>query len=326
VTYSFRTHRPGRVRIGDFFDTLGDIVSAPFNAAEDVTTSAWDDVKKTVPGAQAFSDAFDTVVTNPTRDFLNTDAGKIIGPTVMLAISGAAFAAAAPHVGAQLASATFALPGIMSGEKSFVKAWTEGMVHRITLLIDYFLHTGVPADLAPQEASDLVQQAMAKCEDTVSSVGIDPSKIDFHYLAKLAGVSEHDAALWLSQKLHDLTLLTDHTFDGQGREIPKGPAWGTGAAQKVAAALAAKQAELARQGALARTASASEYRSHLAALIPQLHPSAPELGALTGAGPAPPPPPMLTSAAAPAKTGLSTGTKVGLGALGAAALALLFFL
>ena len=319
MNHSWSSRFPGRVRIsGDWWNPVDDV-----EAVADTVQDAWSTLKDNVPGFQQFSDAFDAVITNPMRDFLNSPVGKIVGPIVMTAFASSAYMLAAPQVGAQLASATFALPGIARGDKNFVKAWTEEFVSRVTALIAYFVAKGVPADVSTSQVGQMFQDGFDACQKAFDSLGANLG-IDFRTLAAKAGVRQEVAARWLAQQMNDMHFVDDYDWDpetGVGTKIPS--------AQDKLKTLAQQQMDAFLKAQAARRASVAsavtkleqgkatvDLATRFIAPPPAVHPSAPELGPLTGASP----PVPVASVMQTTPSGLTTPQKIG---LGAAALAVL---
>ena len=310
--------RPSSGHAGDWYNPVDD-VSAVASAVADVTTSAWDDVKNTVPGAQAISDAFDSFATGPLRDFARKNP---IAPVVLTAVSGGAYALAAPIAGAQLAAVTFALPGMAKGE-NFVHAWVEGFVDRVTALVAYFIGHGVPANVANVQIPQQMSDEMQKVTDYVQQSGVDLSQVDLKGLAARAGVREDVAAHYLANALGDLKLPDHYEFDdATGKATPlqtaaqKLQAVADAMARRVAAEQAAKTTGALSQ---ARSSAFQTFAKQMILPPPKTASSAPELGPLAGVE-------LPTPAAAAPASGLSGKAKAGLGAAGLAALAALFFL
>jgi hypothetical protein len=315
-TWASRAGRVGakRARIGDVFSDAWDTVTDP-------VTSAWDDAKKVVPGLSDLSDAIDSFASGPLKDFAKTAVGKV----VLTAISGGAYMAVAPAVGAQLAAATFALPGMARGEK-FAQAWTEAFVERITALIKYFIGQGLPEGIADTKAGQIAQDVIDRCAPYADQLG--KAGFDFFKLARLAGIREDFAALYIAQQLGDMRLYTDHQFDVATGNAIVGPSWADAAkraAEKVRQAAIAEQARSAARGEERRALAMDPAFRVLSVMaegqpLDQTPAPGPDLTNLTGSGP------VLTTTAAPAPTataGLSTPAKVavGVGLLGALAAA-----
>jgi hypothetical protein len=205
-------------------DGYGDDFGSIFDDAWDVVTSAVSGVESVIPDFA--------------KDAFNKFANTAIGHVVLFAISGSAFAALVPSVGPQLAAVAFALPGMAKGD-NFMKAWTDGFMERITLLINYFAggggttsgaaaqakqdatsKMGLPADpastaAATQQVANLASDQMAKLTAYVASIG-GPDKlgnIDFQTLAQRAGVREDFAAQYLANAVGNLTLPKSYSFD-----------------------------------------------------------------------------------------------------------------
>lgn len=291
-----------RALVGSVFDDIGDAV-----------TGTWDDLKNTVPGLGPISDALDNFASGPLRDFASTIPGKI----VLTAVSGGAYMAASPVVGAQVAAAVFALPGMAKGD-SFVQAWTEAFVERLSALISYFIAQGIPQEAATTKVGQIVNQGLDKLKPFADKLAL--ANWDVQKLAELAGVREDLAAYYLAQATGDLQkYLKDRVFDpATGKEI-FGPSMGSQIMAKLAAIQKAAQ-EKAQREASARAARLGDLGSFKAMLQPAA--TTTTQAAVRAAAVAPS---LDRSIAAPTDSGkpLSTGAKVALGIGGVGVLALI---
>lgn len=177
--------------------------------------SFFDDPLGTVEGVVSdVGDTISSVVPDVLKDKFKEFAGSTIGHVVLFAASGGAYAILAPTLGPQVAAVAFALPGMAKGE-NFMKAWTEGFTERITILIKYFMSTGVPQDQAAQSATNLFTDQMQTVQHYVDSIGgvAKLGGMDFKTLAEKAGVREDVAAEYLANAVGNLSLPTSYNFD-----------------------------------------------------------------------------------------------------------------
>jgi len=194
------------VRIGtigwfgeDIVEFAGDAVDTVATAVVDVAEAAWD-VLDEVPGVAEFGDGFRDLINGPLKDFANSAVGKI----VLRALAGSAYAVGAgflgPMIGAQLASAAFALPGLARGE-DFWSAWFEESWYRAKTTAD-IVGPGVVEDLGfvrevERALNDLKallpDYASLTAEEAASRLGIS-GMFDVQGLAKRLNVSDYAAA------------------------------------------------------------------------------------------------------------------------------------
>lgn len=164
----------------------GDLV----DAVADVVTSAFD----RLPGSEALSHAVSDVWTGPLRDFAKTP----LGVTVLTAVASAAYGPLAyalggpyglANFGAQLATVTWALPGLARGE-NFYDAWIAEVKRRAEKTAEVVggeaaasvvANIGVATDflkgLAPEQLqaiSDLPEELVAETVRTLAAeAGVD---------------------------------------------------------------------------------------------------------------------------------------------------------
>jgi hypothetical protein len=177
----------------------------------DVATSVWDDTAgKVMPDFM--------------KEGIKKFADSAVGHVVLLAISGSAYYALAPTVGAQLAAVTFALPGMARGD-NFMQAWTSGFVERVTLLIKYFVGQGMPDNKATEGVTDMAQGDMQKIQQYADSAGVGKAAaMTVQKLAQLLGVREDMAAEWLANATGDLSIPKQYNFDPKtGKILGKRP-------------------------------------------------------------------------------------------------------
>lgn len=179
---------------------FGDIFSDAAGAVEDVGSSIVDKVGDIIPG--------------PLKDAFSKFADTGIGHVVLFVASGGAYSALVPALGPQLAAVAFALPGMAKGD-NFMKAWMEGFVERVTLLIKYFISTGIPQDQAADMAAQATQSDMDKAQKYVDQIGgvAKLAGMDFQTLAAKAGIREDMAAEYLANANGNLSLPQSYKWD-----------------------------------------------------------------------------------------------------------------
>lgn len=154
---SSRMHGVRRHTAGfDLGGALGDVV----NAAGDVVSAAAN-VVSSIPGVGAAVQFFGSEL----KDFANTTIGQI----ALDMFASYVFPEVAMIVGPQLASASFAIPGLAKGE-GFVQAWLTDFMKRLEQLADI-----EGADVAGAVAGQL-QPALEQLEQMAQEAGIDPSQ------------------------------------------------------------------------------------------------------------------------------------------------------
>lgn len=189
--------------------SFGDIFSDAAGAVEDVGSSIFDKVGDLVP--DVLKDNF--------KKFADTSVGHV----VLFAASGGVYSALAPALGPQLAAVAFGLPGMAKGE-NFMKAWMDGFVERVTMLINYFVSTGVPQAQATDMASTAVQTDMDRAQKYVDQIGgvAKLAGVDFQTLASKAGIREDTAAEYVANAFGNLSLPQSYKFDpATGKAIGK---------------------------------------------------------------------------------------------------------
>ena len=140
----------------DLGGALGDVV----NAAGDVVNAAAN-VVSSIPGVGAAVQFFGSEL----KDFANTTIGQI----ALDMFASYVFPEVAMVVGPQLASASFAIPGLAKGE-GFVQAWLTDFMKRLEQLADI-----EGADVAGAIAGQL-QPALEQLEQMAEQAGIDPTQ------------------------------------------------------------------------------------------------------------------------------------------------------
>lgn len=294
-SWSTRLARPGwpRARVGSVFEDVWDTVTSP---VED----AWKAMKDNVPGFQEVADAVDAVVDGPVRDFART----AVGQTVLSIAASSLTGGLAPVLGPQLCTVAFALPGMAAGEP-FAQAWTQEFCKRVEQ---------TAAILGSEYAGKIAGEALAKLKTYSDKFNADG--LDFHKLAKLAGVREDYAAIYLAGWIGDMRVYADHLFDERtGEELVQHGFMGMGDA------LAQIQAanEKAWRDKIHALGVEQEKRGMLASKDNDLTAflRANDLSNLAGSGPAQvavnASPAPVRAAAPPPSPGLSTPAKIGLG-------------
>lgn len=213
---------------GAAYGNDGDDFGNIFEDAADVATSAWDDtVGKVIPDFM--------------KEGVRKFADSAIGHVVLMAVSGSIYGALAPTLGAQASAIVFALPGMARGD-SFVQAWTEGFIERLTILIKYFVGQGIPDDKAAEQVTNAAQADMQKVQDYANKVGVDNvAKMTIQQLASMLGIRQDMAAEWLSNATGDLNLPKQYSFDPKtGAIVGKVSNWKE-KARMVAAAVDVRQ-------------------------------------------------------------------------------------
>lgn len=165
------------------FDDLGDVVTSIFDR---VPGSDW--IQKAV------SDGADWLGKGAKTPFgfwaLQVITNNLYGPLAATTITLPAVGAASGvslTVGPQLASAIFAVPGMIAGE-SFTEAYVKEMVNRVVELIEYFAQKGAgdavragtkpAADAAIAQAKAASDSAVKAFTDQVARLSTDPNLRD----------------------------------------------------------------------------------------------------------------------------------------------------
>ena len=169
------------------------------DAAGDALSGAYDAIVDTIPGGRAFVDGVDAIVVGPVRDFAQTGVGR----AMLTALASTVTVGLQPYLGAQLATVAFALPGVAAGQ-DFVTAWTQEFGSRVQQTAEILGADAVPAEWGDQ---------LKKATDFVNKYDIPWDKIDFHELAKQAGIREDVAAWLVAGATQRLDLFTGRHFD-----------------------------------------------------------------------------------------------------------------
>ncbi len=94
------------------------------------------------------------------NDFVKTDFGKVFMFVVTQGATSSLYSSLVPALGAQFASVSFALPGILRGEP-FDKAWTTEFVRRVEETVKILVsdYSGEAADTVADGAGEVVGEA-----------------------------------------------------------------------------------------------------------------------------------------------------------------------
>ena len=172
----------------DLVDDVGDGISDGWNAVVD-----------TVPGARDVVNVVDSVLVGPVRDFAQTGVGRALLTTLASSVTGGL----APLLGPQLATIAFAIPGMAAGE-DFVTSWTQEFGSRVQQTAQI-----MGADVVPAEWGDQLKKAT----DYINQYDIPWDTVDFHTLAKWAGIREDVAAWVVAGATGKLDDFRRHIFD-----------------------------------------------------------------------------------------------------------------
>ncbi len=167
--------------------------------AGDAISSGWDAVVDTVPGAREVVDVVDSVLVGPVRDFAQSGVGRAMLTALATSVTGGL----APVLGPQLATVAFAIPGVAAGD-DFITAWTQEFGSRVKQTAEIMGADVVPATWGDQ---------LSKAADYLNKYDIPWNTIDFHTLAKWAGVREDVAAWLVAGATNDMTDYMRHVFD-----------------------------------------------------------------------------------------------------------------
>lgn len=162
----------------------------------DAVTGAVSDVWETIPGSEIVGGAFEDVWTGPLRDFAKTPLGVTVLTAAASAVYGPlAYALGGPYglanFGAQLATVTWALPGLARGE-DFATAWVSEVKRRAEKTAEYVggeaashlvAELGVATDflkgLAPEQIEALQNMPEALLSDAVQEMAADAGVADW---------------------------------------------------------------------------------------------------------------------------------------------------
>jgi hypothetical protein len=154
------------------------------------------DVVRAVPGAEDLAGALEDLLEGPLREIASSESGVFI----LRALAGTVFGPLAWEVGPTLASATFALPGLLRGE-DFWHSWFNEVMWRAEKTAEHFgpgAAAGVAAALGP--AAELLKKILPEGIDALSvkeiaqRLGVD-SSLPLDQLSKRFGVSEWVASM-----------------------------------------------------------------------------------------------------------------------------------
>lgn len=186
---------------------LGWFGSDIVDGVEDVATSAFDDLKSTVPGFSELAGLVDDFASGPVRDFARTSVGRVFLSAVASTLTGGL----ATFVGPQLATAAFALPGLARGD-DFVTAWTQEFTSRVEQ---------TAAIVGADAVGPLWKEQLDKANAFIAANGIDLTQIDFHSLAAAAGIREDLAAWLIAGAAGELDLFQPNAYDPvTGAHVP----------------------------------------------------------------------------------------------------------
>jgi hypothetical protein len=177
------------------------------DGVEDIATSAFDDLKKTVPGFSELAGLVDDFASGPVRDFARTGVGRVFLSAVASTLTGGLV----PFLGPQLATAAFALPGLARGD-DFVTAWTQEFTSRVKQT----------AQIVGSDAvGPLWKDQLEKANAFIAAHGIDLTQIDFRALAEAAGIREDLAAWLIAGAAGELDLFQPNAYDPvTGKHVP----------------------------------------------------------------------------------------------------------
>ncbi len=142
---------------GGVFSFVGDVAKGIWDVGSDVVDVAAD-AKDWVAGA-----AQD--VGSSINKLTGTPAGGILVGAISFGLGSAAFVGLAPLVGPQVASAAFAVPGVLEG-KPADKAWVQGLTSRVVMLANYYTkQAGGEASAAAAPVQQYVQDVTNALND-----------------------------------------------------------------------------------------------------------------------------------------------------------------
>lgn len=152
--------------VDDVIDAGGDIATSIIDKAIR-TADDFSDFLGLPPMASEVYQEVKKLYEGPVKDFFNTEVGKVIAR----AFTTMAYYQLAPILGPQLASAVYATPGVLRGEK-FDQAWVTEFLWRVTTTAGIL--AGMYADQLRIDAKQAIPAAamptVDKLQDAVSSV------------------------------------------------------------------------------------------------------------------------------------------------------------
>lgn len=264
----------------DVIDTVGEGVS-------DVG-----DLIMSVPGASALAEAM--------GDFAKTAVGQV----VLRVISDSFFGSVAMVVGPQMASLTWAIPGLMRGD-TFEKAWLDSFKLRVEETAEIL---GGPA------AEFVAKQLPTALLTLAQSFGVDEfATWTEQQLAKAAGNIREDVSRMALDKWNSLSLFNPDDYDvATGRHL------GLGASGSAVGAFGAKALTQAVVGRVATITNADRFNKRIVGSFSGDNDLPPSLGP-------PPSPPTRFAATAPPSPRNAMGANLALGATIVAALGALYW-